>query len=54
MKRNHNQRVGNLSLAIEDAVDQVLGSGYRTPDIAQPECRVVGCQEMGRLVRERL
>ncbi len=42
------------ALAIEDAVDQVLGSGYRTPDIAQPECRVVGCQKMGRLVREKL
>ena len=42
------------ALAIEEAVDQVLGNGYRTPDIAQPECRVVGCQEMGRLVREGL
>ncbi len=42
------------ALAIEEAVDQVLGNGYRTPDIAQPECRVVGCQEMGRLVREKL
>ena len=42
------------ALAIEEAVDQVLGNGYRTSDIAQPECRVVGCQEMGRLVRERL
>ena len=42
------------ALAIEEAVDQVLGNGYCTPDIAQPECRVVGCQEMGRLVREKL
>ena len=40
--------------AIEDAVDQVLASGYRTPDIAQPECRLVGCKEMGKLVREKL
>lgn len=40
--------------AIEDAVDQVLASGSRTPDIAQPECRLVGCKEMGELVRERL
>ena len=40
--------------AIEDAVDQVLASGSRTPDIAQPECRLVGCKEMGKLVRERL
>jgi 3-isopropylmalate dehydrogenase len=40
--------------AIEDAVDAVLSEGYRTPDIAQPECRLVGCKEMGRLVREQL
>lgn len=40
--------------AIEDAVDHVLASGYRTPDIAQPECRLVGCKEMGKLVRGRL
>jgi len=39
---------------IEKAVDAVLADGYRTADIAQPECRLVGCKEMGRLVRERL
>lgn len=40
--------------AIEQAVDAVLADGYRTADIAQPDCRVVGCKEMGRLVREKL
>lgn len=40
--------------AIEKAVDDVLADGYRTADIAQPECRLVGCKEMGRLVREKL
>lgn len=40
--------------AIEAAVDQVLANGYRTLDIAQPECRLVGCKEMGKLVREKL
>jgi 3-isopropylmalate dehydrogenase len=39
---------------IENAVDAVLANGYRTADIAQPECRLVGCKEMGRLVREKL
>jgi 3-isopropylmalate dehydrogenase len=39
---------------IEAAVDAVLSDGYRTADIAQPECRMVGCKEMGRLVREKL
>ena len=42
------------AVTIENAVDQVLASGYRTPDIAQPECRLVGCKEMGKLVREKL
>ena len=40
--------------AIEDAVDAALAEGYRTSDIAQPECRLVGCKEMGRIVREKL
>ena len=40
--------------AIEKAVDDVLASGYRTGDIAQPECRLVSCTEMGKLVREKL
>lgn len=41
---------GEAATAIEAAVDQVLASGYR----AQPECRLVGCKEMGELVREKL
>ena len=41
---------GEVATAIEAAVDQVLASGYR----AQPECRLVGCKEMGELVREKL
>lgn len=40
--------------AIEAAVDAALADGYRTPDIAQPECRLVGCREMGRIVRTKL
>jgi 3-isopropylmalate dehydrogenase len=40
--------------AIEKAVDDVLAVGYRTGDIAQPECRLVSCTEMGKLVREQL
>lgn len=42
------------AVTIENAVDQVLANGYRTPDIAQPECRLVGCKEMGKLVCEKL
>jgi 3-isopropylmalate dehydrogenase len=40
--------------AIEKAVDDVLAGGYRTGDIAQPECRLVSCTEMGKLVRDKL
>ncbi|HVO27916.1 MAG TPA: 3-isopropylmalate dehydrogenase [Candidatus Margulisiibacteriota bacterium] len=36
--------------AIEAAVAQVLVDGYRTPDIAQPGTRQVGCREMGAAV----
>ena len=44
----------DAATAIEAAVDQVLANGYRTLDIAQPECHLVGCKEMGKLIRERL
>ena len=40
--------------AIERAVDAVLADGWRTADIAKPGEKVIGTQEMGRLIRERL
>lgn len=45
---------GMLSAAalIETSVRQVLRAGWRTDDIAEPGCRVVGTREMGRLVAE--
>ena len=39
---------------IEAAVSAVLDSSYRTGDILSPGCRLVGCQEMGRLITENL
>lgn len=39
---------------IEKAVEQVLDEGYRTADIQEKEGRLVGCKEMGRLVREKI
>ena len=39
---------------IERAVEVVLNGGYRTLDIQENDCRVVGCGEMGRLVREKI
>ena len=40
--------------AIEAAVAAVLAAGYRTPDIAQPGARIVGCREMGAAVAAQL
>ena len=42
------------ALAIEDAVSAVLDEGWRTGDIAQTGEKVIGCREMGRLIRERI
>lgn len=39
---------------IEKAVEDVLSAGYRTADIQEKGCRLVGCKEMGRLVREKI
>lgn len=39
---------------IERAVEAVLDEGYRTADIQEKGCRLVGCKEMGRLVREKI
>ncbi len=35
---------------IENAVNQVIEAGYRTPDLMQPGCKLVGTAEMGDLV----
>ncbi|SRR5579875_395283 len=39
---------------IRQAVEAVVRQGYRTPDLAAPGTRMVGCKAMGRLVREHL
>jgi len=43
--------------AIENAVVNVLGMGYRTADIASPDTpreNIVGTKEMGRLIISKL
>jgi 3-isopropylmalate dehydrogenase len=42
------------AVAIETAVAAVIAAGHRTPDIAAPGERAIGCREMGRIVREAL
>jgi 3-isopropylmalate dehydrogenase len=39
---------------IEKAVEEVLNQGWRTADIHESGGKVVGCREMGRLVREKI
>jgi len=39
---------------IERAVEDVLNRGYRTADIQEKDGRLVGCKEMGQLVRDRI
>ncbi|MBN2221142.1 MAG: 3-isopropylmalate dehydrogenase [Vallitaleaceae bacterium] len=42
------------ALAVETAVQKVLEDGYRTGDIMSAGCTLVGTQEMGQLICERL
>ena len=39
---------------IENAVEGVLDGGYRTADIQEPGCKLVGCKQMGQLIRDRI
>jgi 3-isopropylmalate dehydrogenase len=50
----HSLNQGNAADRIERAVEVVLNNGYRTTDIQEMGCRVVGCREMGGLVREEI
>lgn len=40
--------------AIENAVRQTLQAGFRTPDIASPDCQTIGCARMGEEVSKRI
>jgi 3-isopropylmalate dehydrogenase len=39
---------------IEKAVEDVLNEGYRTADIQESSGKLVGCKQMGRLVRDQI
>jgi 3-isopropylmalate dehydrogenase len=53
MMLRHSLDQGAAAERIEAAVESVLNDGYRTPDIQEQNCRLLGCKEMGRLVREK-
>ncbi|TAJ91171.1 3-isopropylmalate dehydrogenase, partial [bacterium] len=50
----HSLNQGEAAGRIEKAVEDVLNEGYRTADIQAKGCRLIGCREMGRLVREKI
>lgn len=50
----HSLDQGQAADRIEKAVEAVLDEGYRTADIQEKDCRLVGCKEMGRLVRKKI
>ncbi len=45
---------GAAAARIEKAVEEVLDEGYRTADIQEPGCKLLGCKQMGRLVRDKI
>jgi 3-isopropylmalate dehydrogenase len=50
----HSLDQGTAADGIEKAVEAALNQGYRTVDIQEKDCRLVGCKEMGGLVREKI
>ena len=54
MLLNNSLGLTQAAHAVENAVAEVLGKGYRTPDIAQPGEPTVGTREMGDLVIQAL
>ncbi len=50
----HSLNQGEAADRIEKAVEDVLNEGYRTADIQERGCRLIGCRETGRLVREKI
>ena len=50
----HSFDQGAAADCIEQAVERVLEGGHRTPDIAEGEGPVVGCKQMGALVRQEV
>jgi 3-isopropylmalate dehydrogenase len=54
MLLRHSLGLEQEALAIETAVETVLADGYRTVDIGVDGAQVVGTEEMGDLIVERL
>ena len=54
MMLRHSLEQGAAADRIDQAVEGVLNAGYRTGDIQEPGCKLVGCKQMGQLVRDQI
>jgi 3-isopropylmalate dehydrogenase len=54
MMLRHSFDQGGAADRIENAVEAILDAGYRTADIQEPGCKLVGCRQMGQLVRDQI
>jgi 3-isopropylmalate dehydrogenase len=54
MMLRHSLDQGEAADRIEKAVEVVLDEGYRTADIQEPGCKLLGCKQMGQLVRDKI
>jgi 3-isopropylmalate dehydrogenase len=54
MMLRHSLDQGAAADRIDNAVEEVLNEGYRTADIQEPGCNLVGCKQMGQLVRKKI
>jgi 3-isopropylmalate dehydrogenase len=54
MMLRHSFDQGAAADRIEKAVEVVLDDGYRTADIQEPGCKLLGCKQMGQLVRDKI
>ena len=54
MMLRHSLDQGSAADRIEKAVEVALDEGYRTADIQEPGCKLLGCRPMGQLVRDKI
>jgi 3-isopropylmalate dehydrogenase len=54
MMLSYNFNLDKEAMAVEQAILRILEQGYRTKDIHAPGTRLVGTQEMGRLIAKEL
>jgi 3-isopropylmalate dehydrogenase len=54
MMLRHSLDQGAAADRIEKAVEVVLDEGFRTADIQEPGCKLLGCKQMGQLVRDKI